>query len=421
MVVKILLLALVVLVVPLRATYIERLNQNIAHNGSTMTIKVEEDDSWTDPDTMRMRYSYSATQMDSPRPNPGHAPHGYIYQRTTGGAQGSGTLELHIESQDYPLGLTVGTFYIPRTGKSVVIEKYWGPGAGFEILASWSPDDPPPTPATKYQLKYSVTNTRDYAIKYVVFDSEDDVIHSVTVNPGETKTGTVLLTEAQMPYTEKIFVPATFSDGGWTEVDLDDGDGVPPGHPTSHTSYPEDEDPPGGSAANVDVPYPSMPSNGTSTTAGSTPAAAGVWTATTGTVDTERLDKGTYKQGVDKIVKGQDKLLDVLKGTGSATSPVSVSDPDEPEAQTLPVAGATNLLPVTPTFFTGTLGSSHTVSANLTIPAILGTSPVPIAWSLNLETYSAPIAIVRGVLAAAMSFGFFVLCVNTARGAFADK
>jgi len=268
-------------------------------------------------------------------------------------------------------------------------------------------------------LNYSITNTRDYPIRYGVFGVGDELLELIDVAPGATVTGQVTGAEGQV-FTEKVFVPANFSDGGWVPADLDDGDAIPlPAIPSASVgSYVTPAVPPTTPSHTAVIPSGSIPSSGTITpTSGGT-----IWTPTANTVDNERLDKATYRAGVDKTVAALDKISTTLKTTTVTEPTTTEGDAPEPmEATELPVAEVTNMFPTTPDMPTGSFTSVSEISVNLTIPGIGPIPDIPISWEYDLAQHSGVITLIRDLLKYLLVWGFFIACVKTGRGAFADQ
>lgn len=286
-----------------------------------------------------------------------------------------------------------------------------------------------------YRVRSTGTNNSDQEIRVGMVDNNGDTIFDIIVQPGESWDETHEVDEADGPFTPVIATRNEFSDGVWLAVDLEDADPTPAGPAVP----PSQEDPiPGESTVvqnitnqtvnNVNInnnPSPNSPSNNDSTPwVNPTPA----------TVDNERLDKATYKQGVDKIetaikqgtkdvvkeVKKQgEDTVEAIESLLDATAPSigdvaagPLPDPVDPLPSPNVVAGE-GAIPEVPDFFTGTLSAETTITAELDM---FGDT---YDWTLDLTDYDEPIEIVRGVLTTILFVMFFLLLVRTARGAVA--
>lgn len=172
----------------------------------------------------------------------------------------------------------------------------------------------PSSPNQKKNIE-TFTNTRDYPVRYVIFAADGTTIlkDSGSISPGGTADMTFEFLESEGPLVRKIFIPADFSDGGWVEADLDT-DSSPSGTYVSPSPTPE--------TTSTYVPPatpPTSPVNNTSmpTTAPNAgviqPGSQTIWNGTSNTVDNERLDKATYRQGVDKQVEKLGQIKDKLE------------------------------------------------------------------------------------------------------------
>lgn len=135
------------------------------------------------------------------------------------------------------------------------------------------------------------------------------------------------------------------------------------------------------------------------------------------TTDAERLDKATFREGVDKLEVA-------VKGLGFpdevGESNMSMPEVETPEGTELPEVNAP--IAAQPTFFTDSFGTATVVSA--TIPAVNlggGVSWPSHNFSVDFSDYSTAVTLIRGVLSLLLVVGFFILCVRTARGSSATE
>lgn len=164
----------------------------------------------------------------------------------------------------------------------------------------------------------ALSNTTAYAIHYRLVHDDDGVVATVIVPPGGSVPAADYTVSSDADYHIESQSPDAkageagyAADGVWTQVtgtpaDSDDwvpGDDIPP--------YPEHEPP----------TFPELPDIGTDP---KTPQAQaerpspGLWrSATAATTDAERLDKTTYKQGVDKLLTEMQIQTEIMKGPKS--------------------------------------------------------------------------------------------------------
>jgi len=274
-------------------------------------------------------------------------------------------------------------------------------------------------------LNWTYTNDKPYEVTLKLTKGGVDTGWTTTVGAAvngvaTTASGTITGLADATDYAILVQDPYDFTDGQWVDTgSLVTKSTTTVPNPTSgtpdklvdHGTTPTNTSSTG-NILGVPTPtnQPSQPPN--SSTSGGT-----VWTPTTNTVDNERLDKATYRQGVDKITQNLDGIKDVLKNT-TKTEPTLPADPADPAAVTLEVpTPETNFIPTAPTGFTGNFTSVSAVSANLTIPAMLGVSAIPVNWSYDFSTHSTIIGVLRDLLKFILVWCFFILCVKTARKA----
>lgn len=168
------------------------------------------------------------------------------------------------------------------------------------------------------------------------------------------------------------------------------------------------------------VPEPSgLPGASSSTTPGVTPPTAPrppVWTTTTNTVDGDRLDKATYREGTNK-------LIEEMIGTPIVVSPLAA--PKDSDAVWQPASTLNSVviskLPAPPTINTS-LTESHSISIHFTVPKLSGGEfVVEKSVDFSAAPYSGPIAVFRGLQLVLITIVFYLACFWAVRGAFASK
>jgi len=156
--------------------------------------------------------------------------------------------------------------------------------------------------AADYKIRTMGTNNSDQTIRIGYVDASGDSVLDITVQPGESWDETVVVNEADGPFTPVIATQGQFSDGVWFSVPIEDATPVPTGSPVS----PSTADPVPETSTVVYNVTNNTVNNNTIINNQSTPNSPGgggsPWLAPSGgTVDTERLDKTTFRQGVDKL------------------------------------------------------------------------------------------------------------------------
>lgn len=262
-------------------------------------------------------------------------------------------------------------------------------------------------PATK--------NTTGYPIHYRIVHSIDGTVATIIVQPGQSVPRAEYAVTCggtyQIQYQVPDAGPGNNGDGTWTVIDGTDADpdGWKPGTPIPDTG-PDDEH-----------PDPPMPENPTGPNDEPLPQApkdpAPPWQGPTApTVDDERLDKQTFKQGVDKVVAELQEQTKELKKLNKAPDAIPSGDPTIPDRPAVPHPEE-DLLPggTVPNFFTGSLNTStHEINVSLpSITALGRTYPAKIL-SIDLADYSAVIVPFRALLSGILWILFFILITRTA-------
>jgi len=277
----------------------------------------------------------------------------------------------------------------------------------YQIPASL--DDPP----TK-TIHVSYNNTSGVPVKIKLMrdngvDTPDQVGSTYTVAPGTLFGQTISGLDGSYEYSLVAYVEGyELTDGTWFEVE----DGVQETTIAVPSENIVDEGgdapPPLDLSGLVDTPQQGP--------AG--PQTSGVWKPATDTVDTARLDKTTYREGVDKQISFLKGIKEALTDSKSASGPSTLT-PGETEAEMPSVAGG--FLPSAPTLFSGSFSNVHVISADLEIPSMLGSSAVSMDWTFDFEDYSTAVGIMRGVLSFVLCVSFFILCVRAVRGSSASE
>jgi len=230
-------------------------------------------------------------------------------------------------------GTFTGTFTIPvgQTGAWVVAQRMAGgsystvtTSLGVGVAGTYVPGA-----TEKKSYRYNMTNGQGYNVRHVV-EVDGVIVVNALIDAGGTSSGVIEIpTDAVV--VERVFVPADYSDGGWVEAGLgpvgtgagatagtNDSITLPPG--TATGTHAPGATPPATpiNTNSVGPGTPGMPVAGAILPAGQT-----TWLPTTGTVDTERLDKKTYKEGVDKLLASDKKARDADKAKEDAQLAVS--------------------------------------------------------------------------------------------------
>jgi len=155
--------------------------------------------------------------------------------------------------------------------------------------------------------------------------------------------------------------------------------------------------------------------------------ASPVWSAPTGaTADGERLDKATYRQGIDKTVLGvkavETKLTNLYNAVTGTGSP-DVSGPDFPTTSTTTFAGSSSgvvgnlegLMPAAPNVLPTSIDKDSSISFPLAFPFI-GSQTL----AIDLAVFSGPVAFIRGMCLSILAILFFLVSVRTIRSTFAS-
>jgi len=269
----------------------------------------------------------------------------------------------------------------------------------------WAPD-----PVTEKRVRIAGTHTGERPIRLVLRSGESDVVGSIDVQPGASYDQTFTVTEAQETAGLHLdtFVQDSFQDGVWVQKEtFDTATATKVGTAeVSGVTLPAGGIPDASwEAYSNRGPSSAAPSASTSSTS--------AWTAsnvTTTTTDQERLDKATYREGVDKLER-------VLQGKASEV-PSAPTTPGTP-AFTAP-ANPNRLaskLPTAPTI----AAPSAPVTAITVALEIPGITVAPVTIDFDRPGFSGPVSIFRGIMLAVMSLIYLVLSIRTVRGAFAGK
>lgn len=266
--------------------------------------------------------------------------------------------------------------------------------------------------AKKVLIKIPINKT-DFPITYKLM--QDGVqVGSVTLQPGEG-----LLQEMTVPSTSTVTVVSSttgigFDGNTWVveesmvteqevgQITPTEG-GTPPESNIASPTLPESQNP----AVNP-INDPANPD--TVNTNKNKP----IWKPAEEQVAGEQTNLLTieaYREGVEKLV-------DAKTPTGLGEEEAVV----EGENVELRTVNTEEILPSTaPNFFPETPGTSSTISATLPSITAGGKTWPAHSFSINLADYSTAITWFRSICSLALWIGFFILCVNTARGAGADK
>jgi hypothetical protein len=259
------------------------------------------------------------------------------------------------------------------------------------------------------RVRIAGTHTGERPIRLVFRSGASDVIGTIDVQPGAVYDETFTVTPAQDAAGLHLdtFVQDSFQDGVWVQNEtFDPGTATKVGSDevSAVTLPPEGIPDASWQAYSNRGPSSSAPTAETSIT--------GSWTAsnyTSTTVDAERLDKATYREGVDKLEKA-------LNGKASEV-------PAPPTAQGAPVFTA----PSNPNRLENKLPSVPTVTAPTPVTAITvaleipGITVAPITIDFDRPGFSGPVSVFRAILLGVMTLIYLVLSIRTVRGAFAGK
>lgn len=224
-----------------------------------------------------------------------------------------------------PFTLAVGQYY------ELASYRAWGnggPGITDSVVQSFTAEPPPPPPQG---VRASGTNTSQNEVKYQWRDQNGNLLHEQIVAPGASYDVAFDVPGNVTQVQQTALVKAQFQDDIWVvDDDWNPDSAAPVGNPITPTQTENPASlPPTQQPSPTGIPTAAPPS---ATTAGT-----GVWTQTSGTVDTERLDKNTYRQGVDKITAAIDKLgkgtqnvnVTGTVGGGTGTGEIDLSGVEE--------------------------------------------------------------------------------------------
>jgi len=271
-------------------------------------------------------------------------------------------------------------------------------------MSWWAPD-----PETEKRVRVAGTHTGERPIRIVLRSGESDIIGSIDVQPGASYDQTFTVTDAQETAGLHLdtFVQDTFQDGVWVQKDTFD--------PATATKIGSEEVsgvvlPPGGIP---DAPHEAYSNRGPSSAAPTaTTSSTSAWTSsnvTTTTTDQERLDKSTYREGVDKLERVlQGKTSDVPAAPTATGTPVFTA-PTNPNR-------LVSKLPSVPSVTAPTPVTAITVS--LQIPGI---TVAPVTIDFDRPGFSGPVSIFRSIMLGVMTLIYLILSIRTVRGAFAGK
>ena len=305
----------------------------------------------------------------------------------------------------HPVGPGTGATVTGNYTGTVTPGKYFRLGvcaatpAGPPVGGSWTYGSAYQVAGTNDKYRVSGTNGTQVAVKYVVTSVQTgEVLWDSGAIPmgGSYDSGVKIMPAGTSSITVMAFTQFDFRDGVWVELPTMTGGGSTSGPHSGGTGSPG-------------IPGPTPPGPG-----GPAPTPGGngnqPWIPTGGGTDTSDLvDKSTFRQGIDK--------LEAAIGSGEAAFTLNNTDPTlVTTAAVLPKpADVANLLPVTPSFFSGSVGSTSVVSATIPGFTLAGKTWPAYAWSFNFNKFAATITIVRTALQVGLWVGFFLLLVRTAR------
>jgi len=272
--------------------------------------------------------------------------------------------------------------------------------------------NPGPAPDKRVTIKIPINKTA-FPITYKLM--QDGVeIGSVTLNPGQG-----LLQTFTVPSTSQVNVLTEtsgigFDGSAWVvneELVTTQAVGDPI-TPTVNTTPPE-----------TDIPLPTLPEsenpatnpidNPATNSTANTNKYKPIWTPQaeqTPGEQTNLLTIEAYREGVEKLM--------------TATVPTYTEGEDIPPdaVDTAVESFEGNIMAsAAPSFFTGSPGGSSVISADLPSFSVLGKTWPAHTFSYDLSQHSAIISWFRAICSVCLWVGYFILCVNTARGAGADK
>jgi len=262
-------------------------------------------------------------------------------------------------------------------------------------------------------LNWSYTNDKNYTVKLKLVKGGVDTGWTTEVGPNATASGVITGLADATDYTMAIQDPYQFTDGSW----VDSGAYITkstPSVPNPASGTPDNIVPSGTTATTANTFAPTPPTNQPTSAPTTSTTGTTAWTPTTNTVDNERLDKATYRAGVDKTILKLGEIKDAITTT-TVTAPETFGDPEETAAALVAGPSITNIMPTTPPTLTGNFTSVHTVSANLTIPGMMGIADIPVNWTYDFSQHESLITIIRNFLLYIITICFFILCVRTAK------
>jgi hypothetical protein len=277
-------------------------------------------------------------------------------------------------------------------------------------------------------LPWTLTNTKNYAVRIEFVNSSNAVIAYQDVAALQSvnrTTAEMALTWATSSSTVsgvpgaigvRVRVPANRVNGQWVSAAIASGDtiaiGIEAGNPYNAPGEPPDLDPP------VALVLPGgMPESGTLP-----PDSQSVWE---NTGDTAALDKGTYREGVDKQIDEFAEMRKIMSGEEMIEDPTAAEFPAESigitfQGNSTTSAGGTavgnvvGMLPSMPNVFPGNITKTAMFSATLAFPYVGNKS-----FTVDMSDHETPIFFLRNMFKGLFALWFFFVEVITIRKAFA--
>ena len=388
---------------------------SVTLNGSTVTVRLYVDTDFVHPTDFKFYFAYTATPM-SPSPagitggilRAYYASNVILWQYYVGAYEQSYTPQLQSPASGSS-SLVITSATESQYPKDTILRVYaTSTKAGDPpITQIWQYQHTnPPSPITaKKSLPWTLMNGKTYPVRIEVLNTANQVLQTVDVPALQTVSRATLanvLTWVASTSTQvgvRVRVPAKRVNGEWVAEPIATGDtlvvGTYEGRPYNHPN----ENPPLEPVYSLNLPS-GMPGE-----AGLPPDSQSVWNNQGAT---DALDKGTYREGVDK-------LLTALDGD-AVENPTTF--PAEPEAEHATSMGTTAVdtlvgkLPAVPEI-TPVSTTVSSFSWNLSIPGLEGNY----AFAVDLEQWESPINLGKTLMRGVLALWFFFLVLRAVKEA----
>jgi hypothetical protein len=276
-------------------------------------------------------------------------------------------------------------------------------------------------------LPWTVTNGKNYDVRIEVLNTANSVLQTVDVPALQTVSRATLanvltwVASSSATVGVRVRVPANYVNGQWVSCPITSGDTIAVGvYPGLAYNSPGEQPP-------TDPPYVfSLPSSGMPEDGTIPPSSQPVWA---GAGDTAPLDKGTYREGVEKQVNELGEIKELLSGDGLSEEPTSADFPTAPANGALgsfvfgnvtatsmwnQVGNTIGLLPEFPVVLPSSIQKTSVFAATLSFPYVGNQS-----FSVDMNQYEGPVLAIRLMLKSLFALWFFFVSCITIRKAFA--